>query len=138
MKLLTDDQLISLVEGACPEDISAAEIALPRGASVLGENWISYCVKEGILHASTVTHEIHGKVATIYWTIGVTKDLHVHAAHSLRSDLDVVPSIEAALRKLAAMNCCLSIGFETRRPGLVAKMRKYGYEIAGAVMLKKI
>lgn len=139
MKLISQDKVFELIEGASDAHVDQAEKSLPLcvlGDMDLSPGWLAYKLKEGLLEA--VTMELNAvPVATFYYKVDEQKTLFIEAAHSLDKTVDLDDCFEVAFRRLAASRGAARIKFVTRRPGAVKKAVRAGYSVCG-VLLRRV
>jgi hypothetical protein len=135
MRTLTHIEIVRCLDKGA---LQAAEAALP----LLDDNrqakgdWIARGVAEGFYNGSYISHEGEN-VATLIWskTFDPERVLNINAVAALVSR-DISDIIQAACVKLAKAQECDVIEFHTRRPGMVRKTEKYGYQLHSVVLRK--
>jgi hypothetical protein len=136
VKILSDSQVITLIEGASDSAILAAQAAIPKSSRDLTDDWLAYGVKEGFYKTATLELD-QVPVATIFYSMD-GRTLRINACHALVKDRDLDAAFECAFRRLAGDRNALRVQFETKRGGAIRKAIKNGYEISGVILRRTI
>ena len=135
MRTLSEIEIVDCLDASA---LNTAEASLPLldddrpGVS----GWIGRGVAKGFYNASSIQYEGIG-VATLIWsrTFDPDRVLNINAVASI-VDTDIADIIQAAVVKLAKAQDCTIIEFHTRRPGMVAKTKRYDYKLHSVVLRK--
>jgi hypothetical protein len=126
--LFTQNALLRLIDN--PTRIDEVERALPPlDDAESSEGWLRRGVAEGFFNANEIL-ENGQPVATLVWSQGIDPQrvLNINAVLSLVSH-DIWPTIAKAIRYIAGVQQCDIVEMSTRRPGMVVKCMKEGFNV---------